>query len=238
MVSILNQDNQSSIAMFTADGGLLLALFVIGCIIAIIFLFASLKPSKDSFEALQSIDAEENSHIAAAAASGAYRSTTRDYFYYISTDEGIISHYQDLEHVWNAANAVGRHVYVVPFESTHYPGIKINLCDIFQLPANITCVKTLPPTVFQKNDCVYTQDKHPPARYNWPTTLKRNPKFNYADVECIAGVTYPNIGISPVKNHTSMLSLPVFRWKYRVLLPKLTAAIGVSAGKGYITAHW
>lgn len=184
------------------------------------------------------------------------------YIYYISTEEGLTAHYQYLEHAWNAASSVNRGIIAVSFESGHYPGQLVNMCDIFRLPNSIICDDTSSKHIFKKHDCLYTETaKYRPSslnrtyfndsnmtsinetwavpmRHGWPSDLKRSTNFNYKDVECIAGVTFPNIGIYPKTKYQSMTIPPYFQKRYLHLLPLIKEVLGIKEGIPYATVHW
>ena len=61
--------------------------------------------------------------------------------YYISTSDGILSHFFQLQHLWSITHHLNRSVIPVSFHSpNHYQDVEwINLCDIFELPSDIDC---------------------------------------------------------------------------------------------------
>ena len=61
--------------------------------------------------------------------------------YYISTSDGILSHFFQLQHLWLITHHHNRSLVPVSFHSpNHYQDVEwINLCDIFELPSDINC---------------------------------------------------------------------------------------------------
>ena len=61
--------------------------------------------------------------------------------YYISTSDGILSHFFQLQHLWSITHHLNRSLVPVSFHSSnHYQDVEwINLCDIFELPSDINC---------------------------------------------------------------------------------------------------
>ena len=60
---------------------------------------------------------------------------------YLSTNEGILSHLLQLQQLWSLTHMLNRTLAPVSFHSSsHFPEVEwIHLCDIFELPSDITC---------------------------------------------------------------------------------------------------
>ena len=61
--------------------------------------------------------------------------------YYLSTGDGVLSHFFQLQHLWSITHSLKRPLVPVSFHCpTHYQDVEwINLCDIFELPDDIDC---------------------------------------------------------------------------------------------------
>lgn len=165
----------------------------------------------------------------------------KNYFYYISTDEGLIAHYQQLEHVWNGAESVNRNVKIIGFHAPiHFPNIHmIHMCDIFILPKNIECISETNKTIIEKNQCIYTGDYiHQPEQYGFPSTIEKSSNFDYSQVDCIAGPIKASSGVYPGPRHKSMMMEPYFHEKYLKMIPILRQVLNISKNMEYIVAHW
>lgn len=160
--------------------------------------------------------------------------------YYISTNEGIISHLRQLELLWNIANSVGKKVYVVGFESPHYRNVKnILLCDIFELPSNISCTKRSSIRIFNEEKCYYTGYLFPPEHYHFPTDkLVMVKSFNYADINCIAGGITFSIGNFLPWKRRHIVAPPFFKKKYLEIFPKVKKLLGLLQDEEYALVHW
>lgn len=110
--------------------------------------------------------------------------------YYISSDEGLLTHYQQLDFIHTAAYSVDRRVQIVGFYSYHYPDVKIvHLCDIFDLPEEVQCTHKSMDTVIAEYKCVYVGAYiHPLKHYKYlPQSLETVNSFNYSDIQCMVG---------------------------------------------------
>ena len=164
----------------------------------------------------------------------------KDSFYYISTDEGLLSHYRQLEIIWNMANAVNRYLRIVPFHSKHYPGLdNIQMCDIFVLPSNITCDTKNQTQVFNTKNCIFTGLLFPSIRYGFPADLPVSKDFQYSNVSCVSGFINMNIGRTPPFTRHTMLRMPIFQEKYLKLLPIIRNILKVVTNNTeYMLVHW
>lgn len=60
---------------------------------------------------------------------------------YISTSEGIMSHYHQIEEMWNVAISLNRCLAVFAFSAIgHFSTTNISMCDYFNLPSSIYCL--------------------------------------------------------------------------------------------------
>lgn len=163
-----------------------------------------------------------------------------DTLYYISTDEGILSHLRQLEILWNIANSVGKKLIVVGFQSHHYPNLKnILLCDYFLLPSNITCTSQNSTEIFNQEKCIYTGHIFPPKHYKFPTSLETSQTFRYEDINCIAGGIVATIGVYDAWHRSRLVKKPFFHEKYQKILPYIRKYLGLgSSDENYAVVHW
>ena len=61
--------------------------------------------------------------------------------YYLSTSDGVLSHFFQLQHLWSITHSINRTLLPASFHSPHHHHDVqwINLCDIFDLPSDIDC---------------------------------------------------------------------------------------------------
>ena len=78
-------------------------------------------------------------------------------FYWISTREGLTSRFNQMEIIHSQLQARNRSLVIIDNPSVHYKDLPaISLCDIFQLPASITCSALSPNVLVQKMQCYMT----------------------------------------------------------------------------------
>lgn len=157
--------------------------------------------------------------------------------YYITTTEGMLSHFVQLEKLWNIANSVNRTIIAAPFQSYHYPSVKtIKLCDIFVLPSNLTCTNEKAYSIGKRFNCTLISSN--PEHYGLDPLTKTITKFYYKDISCIAGL----IDIHHTKGyHPSYIfqEYPIiFQSKYKVLLKLAKEYLGIKPGIEYAVVHW
>lgn len=172
-----------------------------------------------------------------------HKNNQSNFFYYISTDEGICSHLQQLQYVWRAATVTNRSVYMVSFHSKHYPDIPlVNLCNIVNLPSNVHCIDVENTTILSNNRCIYTGTNHPPSRYGWEKmVVSVTTDFDYHKVECVAGPTAITTGkYDRPSHHIELLRPPVLNKRFADWLPILRKVLGLKhhTRNDYVTAHW
>lgn len=182
-----------------------------------------------------------NSYVNADALSEAYGTEIKRYFYYITSDEGLCSHIQQLEHVWRAAIVTNRIVYAVSHHSKHYPDVPlVTLCDLINMPPSIKCIVAENTTILRNHKCIYTGIMHPPARYKWEKLVNiTTAQFDFNRVECVAGPINSQVGLydRTIPIHADFLRMPVLNQKFYELLPRIRRALGMRS-QDYITVHW
>lgn len=161
--------------------------------------------------------------------------------YYISTDEGLLSHFRQLEILWNIANSVGRTLVAIPFHSdAHYSQVDtVSLCDIFDLPRNLTCSTETQEEIFKTHKCIYTGYMHPPEYYGFDHFMEISNDFDYSTVDCVAGGISLSIGKYNQFKREHIATDPFFTDKYLEALPIIRNLLGLeSADDEYTVAHW
>lgn len=163
----------------------------------------------------------------------------RNPVYYLSTDEGLLSHFRQLDILWNAVRPFNRTIIAMAFNSSqHYPDVsQVSLCDIFRLPNEIVCSKLSPDYVFNTRKCVFTGLFHNSVRY-FRRKMVPMKNFSYETSECIAGGINTDVGFPLISQRKSMMKYPIFSSKYQTWLPLVYKALGMSDQSIYVVAHW
>ncbi len=68
------------------------------------------------------------------------------YFYWVSNNNGMYSQYLQAKLILYVAEKLNRTLVLVPFESSHYKGVPVDLCTFCSIPSNIIC-KPVPKNV-------------------------------------------------------------------------------------------
>lgn len=61
--------------------------------------------------------------------------------YYLSTSEGIMSHYEKLRQLWHISRSVDKCLTIFAFRSEHFSFTLTSMCDYFQFPNDVACLK-------------------------------------------------------------------------------------------------
>jgi hypothetical protein len=163
-----------------------------------------------------------------------------EYFYYVSSGEGVISHLAQLYAVWLTATAINRSVYMCGFHSGHYEDVKyVYMCDLFILPANIDCVSAPSTTILTIYNCTYTTGQ---KQCEWKDGVKQVQfaDINFKEVECFAGTAHTSDKLLSTYESTvkeKFLAPPFFMKKYLNLFPMVKSILGLTSGE-YMTVHW
>jgi hypothetical protein len=159
--------------------------------------------------------------------------------YYISTHEGLLSHFRQLEIFWNGAKQFNRSIIATGFYSHHYQNYDtpITLCDVFILPSLITCSKVNNQTVIKERNCTFTGAIHSSRSY-YQLDLPIESNYSYQHADCVAGAINAQMGYPPYKSRKNMLVYPIFIKKYLNLLPLIRKILKLSKDQEYIIAHW
>ena len=164
---------------------------------------------------------------------------------FLSTREGISSHILQLERLWGKAVLVKRGVQVIDYYSDHYPDRgAISMCDYFTFPKSITCSNASFEEVNKNHTCIFIEIQETWASLPWyykiPEPVKREPFFNFTDVDCIAGY-YLDQGILPNSINAIHL-IPKFNTltipkHYHMMLPSLLEDLQFY-NHSFVALHW
>jgi len=114
-----------------------------------------------------------------------------------------------LEIILNVARSVHRGVVAVPFLSNHYPHLdRISLCDVYELPTDISCQPTNITSWVKSNKCeVFGDDWRRPEEFNRSKSTSGN--FDWTSTLCVAGAPVPPFpGRYPRITHWQRLVVP------------------------------
>lgn len=172
------------------------------------------------------------------------RSTVSRPIVFIMTHEGLSSHVHQVQRLWGKAQTVNRGVELVNFNSYHYDDAgPICLCDIFIFPISVHCTRVQLATVHKNHKCILIQEHETwsshPSHYLLPQNVKRDSKFSFKDVDCVAGF-YGSEGLLPTT--VNKTSFPTFdnlavSLHYKSMLPALLKDLGLS-GQSFVVMHW
>ena len=124
------------------------------------------------------------------------KSETLESFLYISTDEGLISHYVQIELLWNIANKHNRLIKIAPMYSVHYNRLPVDICNVFSFPKNVTCsTEDDKMDMIEKKKCVILDNGSGsnntwatrPSKFNMSWKSKPTFRVNFLNVSCVAG---------------------------------------------------
>jgi hypothetical protein len=185
--------------------------------------------------------------------------------YYLSTSDGLLSHFFQLQHIWHITHTLSRSLTPVSFHSeSHHPDVEwINLCDIFIFPPDINCfnksvgknsnnkkqnTSLIPPLVAQSHKCVllgtypWTLD---PKTYSLSSPQTAVQKFDFLNGNCVAGYVDEKSGFTLKNTPSSSLVPSKFRFpiikfkdKYLELLKIAKKSLGLNVKDGLTVVHW
>lgn len=156
--------------------------------------------------------------------------TKNEPLHYLSTSDGVVSHFFQLQHLWHLTHTLGRSLTPVPFHSeNHHPDVEwINLCDIFILPPDINCFNEsivgnhsdhnkelstfpTPPLVAQSHKCVilgiypWALD---PKVYSLPHPQTFVQEFDFLNDNCVAGYVDEKSGFTLRNTPSTLKNMP------------------------------
>jgi hypothetical protein len=163
--------------------------------------------------------------------------------FYLSTNDGLLSHFFQLEHLWSIAHSLNRTLIPIPFHSgNHYPDVEwVSLCDIFEFPADVVCSKKEPQSVTKSKDCtllgIYDWAIDP-KMYSLPETQKAVHSCDFRQIECIAGYVDTKSGFYRPKGALSTFPMAKFTEKYVRRAEKARERLGLHSWENMTVAHW
>ena len=114
---------------------------------------------------------------------------------YLSTPEGIMANFRQVENLWKVAIAAGRSIKVASRNmSDHYDNSLLNFCALFTVPASVSCTRkkikeigrSLPSCTIinsKKINVWYNQ----PSLYGLPRRSVPSTNIDFSIVDCLAG---------------------------------------------------
>jgi hypothetical protein len=118
---------------------------------------------------------------------------------YLSTPEGIMANFRQVENLWKIATAAGRSIKVASRNmSDHYDNCLLNFCEIFTVPVSVSCThkkikeigRSLPSCTIinsKKINILYNQ----PSLYGLPRRSVPISNIDFSVVDCLAGYVHP-----------------------------------------------
>mmetsp|Transcript_32388 Transcript_32388/g.44237 ORF Transcript_32388/g.44237 Transcript_32388/m.44237 type:complete len:354 (-) Transcript_32388:231-1292(-) len=158
---------------------------------------------------------------------------------YISTDEGLLSHFRQLQEMWSISKVVNRNIITPYFMSSHFPDVNVSMCKIFEIPSEVTCLPFGPEEARLKYKCIEMKNV-------------KSDHFDFRRDKCISGSVNLNYGFNVPGNKNLKFKRVTFDKSYRKLYSearlKLMAMVvgNGSAGmneisylsKALVVVHW
>ena len=168
---------------------------------------------------------------------------------YLSTQEGIMANYRQVEDIWRVAKVFGRSVHVPSrYLPLHYGETLLNFCDIFTVPSGLTCTnKTVNEVAKYYPKCSIVNSTRinsrytDPAMYGLPLSSIPQNTFNFGsnNLYCVAGYVYYNT--VPGKRSPQYFSRHHLNPNYLKYLPLLYRILNDAArtlDATIIVYHW
>ena len=116
---------------------------------------------------------------------------------YLSTPEGIMANFRQVENLWKVAIAAGRSIKVASrYMSDHYDNSLLNFCNIFNVPASVSCthesmevIGQLLPSCSLINSEKINVWYNQPSLYGLPQSVPSS-NIDFSAVECLAGYVH------------------------------------------------
>lgn len=178
--------------------------------------------------------------------------------YYLSTSDGILSHFFQLQHLWSITHSSNRGLVPVSFHSPnhHYDVDWINLCDIFEFPTDIICSgsdysgkdgatsRHNRSNVVETHTCTmlavypWAQD---PRLYGLPSSQSVGRKFDFSLGDCVAGYVDHKSGfMAPDGIAHTQSTFPEIKFteKYVQIVRDAKASLGLDNLDDFSVVHW
>ena len=178
--------------------------------------------------------------------------------YYLSTSDGILSHFFQLQHLWSITHDLKRSLVPISFHSPgHHIDVEwINMCEIFEFPSDIDCSLHLnamkrgdrdhltPSRIISALNCTIL-GAYPwalePKIYGLPPLFKTNHKFDFRSGECVAGFVDHRSGFAMPHGtrHSSSTFLNIsFTGNYVQKVKEAKISLGLNENDEYSVVHW
>ena len=178
--------------------------------------------------------------------------------YYLSTSDGILSHFFQLQHLWSITHDLKRSLVPISFHSPgHHVDVEwINMCEIFELPSDIDCSLHLnamkrgdrdhltPSRIISAINCTIL-GSYPwalePKIYGLPPLFRTNHKFDFRSGDCVAGFVDYRSGFSmPHGTHHSSSTFQniSFTGSYVQKVKEAKVSLGLNEDDEYSVVHW
>ena len=147
---------------------------------------------------------------------------------YISNDEGLLSHFRQLQEVWSVARNFNRSVSTPFFQSDHFQGLNVSLCNVFELPKSITCLPMDGNTTRLKYNCSNN-------------TENEDGYFDFRRGRCFTGYVHLNYVFAVTGNKQHRFQRIVFAKYYQFLSSIAKDRLGLLDSNGklkLIVVHW
>ena len=181
--------------------------------------------------------------------------------YYYPAHEGFTAQLRHLEFVWNIARTVNRSVIAIPFHSSHYANVTVDLCKVFDhlSTQGVGCdvnEKVMTALIHHDECAVMGKDNtvcRQPHVFNHRNCTSQ---FDWKDIKCVAGtpgwidqkpngnIDYHYYGISPpiLDYHKLFWPGEHIRYHYRSLFTRMIKEFGWFDRKyenqEVIVIHW
>jgi len=149
---------------------------------------------------------------------------------YISTDEGLLSHFRQLQEVWSIGKVVNRNISTPYFISSHFPGVNVSMCKVFEIPTEVTCLPFGPEEARLKYRCIEMKNT-------------KSDHFDFRKGKCISGSVNLNYGFHISGNKFLKFERVAFIKSYRRLYYQaksklMMSNVSVGASRSLVVVHW
>lgn len=166
------------------------------------------------------------------------------YFYYLPDGEGLIAQLNHLHDLWLASIVSNTSIRLVAYQSHHYHNVSIiDMCDIFLLPPEISCIRQDRGEIQRNYTCYRTgnlnQTAHTAAKTK-EVVVRTGDNLNFAEIQCWIDGFHSSKHLVEERTllaNRSFMSYPFFTKKYMDMLNIVKKGFGIN-GTNYWAAHW
>ena len=136
------------------------------------------------------------------------------------------SRYKQIEELWRIAISFNRKIIVVNTPSPeHYGNLLIDMCSIFTLPQEISCLNLPTSTIIIERECIMTDavPKIPAKAFNLTTQYAN---IDFKNAECVVGYITGTAWKYSGKRSKKTFPVKEVSTTFQQLLPSIKAAIG------------